>query len=161
MTEPELTLRHLRPADYDAVYAYVSDPRVTRWLTWDAYSEPEKVARYMRQACSCTGSPDEVLGIVVNGELIGTIHLIVRDGTAVQFGFGIVPRCWGQGLGARAVQAALAYVPQSDWSLPVILWADTHRENNAARTILTRAGFAENGHVTEDRIRYTRSISNV
>jgi RimJ/RimL family protein N-acetyltransferase len=158
-----LLIRHLQPDDYDAVWEYISDPLVAKYLTWDYYQDAEAAKTYFNRAVSLTSFPDECLAIVDAKTqcVIGTIHLIFRDTQVTQFGFGVISRLWKLGYGSQAVVAALQYIKMNqNWSKYPIQ-ADVHVDNQVAIAILQKCGFTlhdEGVEKNRDRYLYAQHI---
>jgi RimJ/RimL family protein N-acetyltransferase len=143
MNTQNLLLRHLLVSDKQELWHYVSSPLVTRFLTWKYYTNQISYLDYFTSAQLKMSFPDEVLGIVNSAnKLIGTIHFINRENKAVQFGFGIIPELWNQGIGTKVAELGLNYLDESQqWSvLPI--WADVHQENKAAIKVLKKNNFS-------------------
>lgn len=142
MQQQKIFLRHINDTDEKEIWQYVSSPLVTRYLTWDYYTDIDTFTKYFFVAKHKTSFPDEVLAIVSDtGSVIGTVHFILRKDTAIQFGFGILPELWHRGIGMEVVRVSLAYLKKNkSWAVYPI-WADVHQENSAAVTILKKNKF--------------------
>ena len=138
----EVTLRHLNQGDYKDVREYVCNPEVAKYLTWQVYTQEKDVKDYFHKVLSKTACPDEVLGIEYQGKIIGTVHLILRQGNFIQMGFGITPHLWGQGIGTNTLEAILGRIQNTEWSMiSKEIWADIHRDNIYAAKTLQKCGF--------------------
>jgi RimJ/RimL family protein N-acetyltransferase len=139
--------------DKKSVTTYVSNPRVTRFLTWKAYKNEKLIVKYMEKAISKTSYPDEVLVIEYKGMVIGTIHMIERLGRAVQFGFGIIPSYWGYGFGRIVIKSIIEYIRKTAWNKCKVIWADVHRDNIWVQKQLLSCGFTS-GYTEVEPSRY-------
>ncbi len=109
-----LHLRRLRADDAeDMLENWANDPEVTRFLTWDAYTDVEKVRAYLMVQAE-TYESDRVYnwGIEFQGKLIGTIGIVRADldALACWIGYCIGRRWWGMGLTAEALAAVRDYL---------------------------------------------------
>src|SRR5271170_293068 len=109
-----LTLREFDQSDLDAVYAYSSDPRVTRYLFFGP-RDREGTADYLRGLIE---SQQEVprtrfeLAVVeiVSGQLIGACDLSLIEHNVVDLGYMLAQDHWGKGfateIALRLLEAA-------------------------------------------------------
>lgn len=158
-----IAFRNLLKSDFESLKAFVGDKRVTRYLTWESYTEDKKVINFLDKAGECTEFPNEYLAVIYKQRLIGTVHLISRGNGYIQFGFGITPPYWGKGIGNEIVKKAINYIKTSSWlENAVEIWADTHQENIHAKKILLKNKFSYNGLISQEsnRERYILVCKN-
>lgn len=137
-----VTLRHATRGDATMLFRYVASSEVTRYLTWRPYTDRASVDEYVERICTKTAFPDETLVIDVAGVPAGTVHIIARPERRTQFGFGLLPEYWGQGIGTAVAEATIAYIAASTWrSETDVLLGGVHVENIAAQRILAHCGF--------------------
>ena len=149
-----IVLRNLSESDFKDLKKFVSNSQVTKYLTWKPYFDDKKIREFLEKSIACVDFPNEYLAIIYKGKLIGTIHLIDRYQGCVQFGFGIMPDLWGQGLGNVAVCMTLDYIKKTKWSERVKeIWADTHKDNLIAKKILLKNNFINTGFIDDENIR--------
>ena len=109
-----LILRKMTPDDAEAVFAYASDPQVTRYVTWDTHRTirdskaflKHNIRKYERE-----GEPD--WGIVYKGDhrFVGTCGFAnwEADHARAEVGFVISKEYWGRGLALEALQAMISF----------------------------------------------------
>lgn len=110
-----LLLRHFVPGDLDALFAFYSDPDVTKYIP-DAprtYVETKEELEWFRN-----GHPKfPELGLWATiykgtGQFIGRCGLLpwtIAGQSEVEIAFAFSKAYWGQGLGSEAAQALLQY----------------------------------------------------
>jgi ribosomal-protein-alanine N-acetyltransferase len=113
LTTSRLTLRELAPTDVDAIFTYLSDPEVARFLSTGPHHQIEQT----RQLISFLASlfPNQAglrWAITLNGhhQVIGTcgFHAWYPRYRA-EVGYELARRYWGQGIMQEAVQAILSF----------------------------------------------------
>lgn len=154
-----IELRHILPIDFNDMKSYVTNDQVTRFLTWDTYKNEEHVRGFLDKATGLNKFPNEFLGIIYKNKMIGTVHMIERKNKIVQFGFGILPVCWGRGLGAEIVKNVISYLKSGEWIKFVnLVVADIHKDNVHAIRVLEQCGFTKSIRQKVDsseRLRYS------
>lgn len=138
-----IQLKHIQPADINYITSYVTDPKVTEFLTRDAYSNIEDIEKFVNYSVSCKNYPNEFLGVWYNDVCIGTVHILMENWKYIKIGFGIVPTYRHQGLGTKIVRSILQYIPSSsrkNVSQQVV--AEVHKNNKAAIRILDKNDFS-------------------
>jgi len=159
----KLSIEHLKDKDFNQLWLYVSDPKVTKYLTWKAYTHKEELKKYLSAAKKKKSYPDEVLGIYLNKELIGTIHIILRYNKDIQFGYGLIEKYWSKGYATQAVVLALEHI-KSAWLnnidlSDVEIWADVHKDNLRGKNVALRTGLKLlKKNIEPNRDRYLLSI---
>ena len=106
-----LLLREFVAADFDAVHAYSSDPRVTRYLFFGP-RDAESTANYLEELLESQRERPRTrfeLGVeeIATGELIGACDLSLIEGDVVDLGYMLGAQHWGKGL---ATEIAMALV---------------------------------------------------
>ncbi len=109
-----LILRELKPDDVEAVFAYLSDPEVARFLS----SGPHRTLTQTRQTISFLASlfPNQEglrWAITFKGSevVIGTcgLHAWDRPFHRAEIGYELARPYWGQGIMREAMQAVLSF----------------------------------------------------
>lgn len=111
---PRLILRPLRPEDAEAVFAYASDPEVSRYMTWDQHRSLAESHAFIRTAIDrYSGGRGGDWGIVVRdeGRLIGTAGFFDWDlrHARAEVGYVIARTHWNRGLTTEALKALLGF----------------------------------------------------
>ena len=128
-----LNLREFGKSDFEAVHAYSSDPRVTRYLFFgprDALSTEE----YLEGLLASQGERPRVrfeLAVeeIVSGRVIGACDLSYTEGNAVDLGYMLGAPVWGNGF---ATEIALALVDAAFFDLRADRVISTVDVNNGA-----------------------------
>lgn len=114
MNEPllqteRLRLRALTAADCAAVYRWCASPEVNRFMNYPLYHDPQDVAAWL---ATLAQNPGLVFGIVrkADGQLIGSCGICRQDSGAWDFGYNLLPECWGQGYATEAMRRVIDYV---------------------------------------------------
>lgn len=125
-----LLLRPLTLADADAVWKWVSDERVARYMVYPTYTEKEKLNEWLR--CMEAQTDNYEFGFVrlADGDLIGS-GSIAPDRKEGFWGFGYNLRydCWGQGY---ATEAAKAMIDFAKSTFGATHFRSSHAEPNLA-----------------------------
>ena len=128
-----LTLREFVDTDFDAVYAYSSDPRVTRYLFFGPRSE-EATADYLEELlASQKERPRTRFELAVedqaSGKVIGACDLSLIESNVVDLGYMLGMEDWGKGY---ATEIALALVDAAFFDLRAERVISTVDINNGA-----------------------------
>ena len=135
---PRLILRSARPDDLDAIHAVLSDPRATLWWSEPPHETLDESRRWLD--AMITNGPDHPDFVIeLDGRVIGKAGFW----NLPDVGYILHPDCWGQGLAAEAVGAAIDHVFETrDLDM---LTADVDPENAASIRLLERLGFMPAG----------------
>ncbi|MEA3175487.1 MAG: hypothetical protein QOF42_2898 [Gammaproteobacteria bacterium] len=106
-----LVLREFVKADFDAVFAYSSDPKVTRYLFFGPRDE-ESTAEYLEELlASQVEQPRTRFELAVeeasSGRLIGACDLSLIEANAVDLGYMLGTPDWGKGYATEISLALL------------------------------------------------------
>ena len=109
-----LILRKTTPGDAEAVFAYASDPEVTRYVIWETHRSIEDSRAFLDLATSkyeSGGEPD--WGIVYKGDhrFVGTCGIVSWEPhhARAELGYALSRDYWGRGLMAEAVCAMISF----------------------------------------------------
>lgn len=113
-----LLLRPLRMSDAADFHAYAKNPRVARFVLWDAHQslgQTRSVLRGQIRDSAQEGLMTLAITRRVSGQMVGTIGLVWRDGAnqEAEVGFSLAEDCWGQGLMTEALTAYLRHLFQA------------------------------------------------
>ena len=135
---PRLILRSARPDDLEAMHAVLSDPRATLWWSTPPHETLDESRRWLD--AMITNGPDHPDFVIeLDGRVIGKAGFW----NLPDVGYILHPDCWGQGLAAEAVGAAIDHVFETrDLDM---LTADVDPENAASIRLLERLGFMPAG----------------
>jgi ribosomal-protein-alanine N-acetyltransferase len=109
-----LILRKMILGDTEAVFAYASDPEVTRYVIWDAHRTIEDSEIFLRSVAERYENAEVAdWGIVYkgNGRFIGGCGIVGWDleNARAEIGYVLSRQYWGQGLMPEAVRAMIAF----------------------------------------------------
>jgi RimJ/RimL family protein N-acetyltransferase len=156
-----LTLRRSTLADVDATWRYRSDPEVADWLT----RLPTSREAYDEWYASSETLDTRVI-VERNGELIGELHLEVKDGWAqaevtdraagaeADIGWALAPQHHGQGFGTEAVSALLEICFDQLGVRRVT--AGCFTANEPSWRLMERVGMRRECHTLRDGLHRTR-----
>ncbi len=109
-----LILRKMKPDDAEAVFAYASDPEVTRYVIWETHRSIEDSGAFLDLVLSkyeSGGEPE--WGMVYKGDhrFVGTCGIVSWEpyhGRA-ELGYALSRDYWGRGLMAEAAGAMISF----------------------------------------------------
>ena len=105
--EKKLNLRPLKASDVDAFMTWGGDPKVTASLFWDAYTDRELAAQFLRDVAE---KQPWFMAIIYEDQPVGAITLDRGAGRAViraELGYVVAKKYWGKGIATQAVKLAL------------------------------------------------------
>jgi RimJ/RimL family protein N-acetyltransferase len=148
-----LVLRRLEPSDAERVFAYRTDPEVSRFQSWEPAS-PQEVRAFIERLHTMTPlSPGEwfQLGITLRegGELVGDcgLHARADDRRQVEIGITVAPGFQRQGLALEAVKSLLTFLFTRTETHRVFCSVDPR--NHPSIRLLGRVGMRQEAHLKE------------
>ena len=144
-------LRPFRADDRDDVYALFSDPDVTRYWSFPAWTERAQADEFLRPLLSSTD--DTMLPWVVadraSDRMVGTttIYAMHRAQRRAEIGYTLLREHWGKGLAREAVMRTLVYGFE-DLQLRRFE-ADIDPRNAPSIALVERLGFQREGYMRE------------
>jgi RimJ/RimL family protein N-acetyltransferase len=142
MYTPRLTLRDFRAADFEAVFAYASDPEVTRYMFYGPWDQAATHDYLQRLLHSQTQTPRRAWELAVvrtaDGRLIGACDLTMEQALEADLGYILARRAWGQGY-ATEIATALLSVGFTQLGLQRI-FAICDMHHRASVRVLEKAG---------------------
>jgi [ribosomal protein S5]-alanine N-acetyltransferase len=128
-----LTLREFVKSDFDAVYAYSSDPRVTRYLFFgprDADSTAEYLEELLASQIEQPRTRFELaVEEIASGRVIGACDLSLIEANVVDLGYMLGIEQWGKGF---ATEISLALIDAAFFDLRAERVISTVDVNNGA-----------------------------
>lgn len=145
-----------RPAEEDLApfMAYLNDPLVARYQSWESYTEEQARAVIERQKGVEPGTPGQWFTFAAElketGVMIGHVALSVKadDPRQAEIGFTFARGQQGQGLAREAAEAVLDYAFGVLGLHRVSAVADC--ENARSVALLERLGMRREGHFVEN-----------
>ncbi len=109
-----LILRPLRMRDAQDLYAYASDPAVSRHVLWDTHHSLSDSRQFLRSAIRQyrKGLPGSfAITLKESGRMIGTIGFmwVNVDHKSAEVGYSLHRDYWNQGLMTEALKAVIAF----------------------------------------------------
>jgi RimJ/RimL family protein N-acetyltransferase len=154
METARLVLRRLRDEDLAPFMAYLNDPEVARYQSWESYTEGQARELIERQKSLEPGTPGQWFTFAAElkgtGEMIGHVALSVKadDPRQAEIGFTFARGQQGRGLAREAAGAVL------DYAFGVLglhrVVAVTDCENGRSVALLERLGMRREGHFVEN-----------
>ncbi|MHB8798720.1 MAG: GNAT family N-acetyltransferase [Thermoanaerobaculia bacterium] len=142
---PRLRLRRPRTDDAEAVFAYASDPLVTRLMDWPTHVAIETSRRFLEfcEAGWATGTEFTwVLTLPPSDRAVGAIACRPneRNERGAEFGYVLHRDAHGRGLATEASRAVVGWLT----SVPDVerIEATCDVENEASARVLRKAGLA-------------------
>lgn len=106
-----LLLRPLTVSDADAVYEWVGDERVTRYMNYLTYTSIVQVREWLTSAAEDSSTYHFGFERISDGMLIGSGDIGPDNNTEYwRFGYNIRYDCWGNGYATEAAKAMMDYV---------------------------------------------------
>jgi ribosomal-protein-alanine N-acetyltransferase len=139
-----LTLRRPRPSDADAVFAYASDPEVTRHMDWPTHTDIAQSRAFLDYCdAAWTDDSEAVWAITLDDDRLAGVIAVRPSGHKADFGYALAQAYWGRGISTEAARAVVDEV----FRLPRIkrIWATCSIENVGSRRVLEKAGLEREG----------------
>lgn len=149
-----LMLRRLRDEDLAPFMAYLNDPEVARYQSWESYTEGQAREVIGRQKNLEPGTPGQWFTFAAElkeaGELAGHVALSVKadEPRQAEIGFTFARGQQGRGLAREAAGAVLDYAFGVLGLHRVVAVADC--ENARSVALLERLGMRREGHFVEN-----------
>jgi [ribosomal protein S5]-alanine N-acetyltransferase len=142
---PRVRLRAPRIDDADAIFAgTTSDPEVTRYLTWTPHPDVDETRRVIEEVYLAGAEPVWLVEWRDTGEFVGTCGRR-RKKHAVDFGFCLGRRWWGQGIMTEVLKLLIEDAEQD----PDVyrIWAVCAVDNAASARVLENVGMTLEGRL--------------
>jgi len=148
-----LILRRFDDADLEPFLAYLNDPLVARYQTWESYTEQQARNVIEQQKSLLPGLPGHWFTFAVElketGTLIGHVALkMLEDAQQAEIGFTFAREYHGKGLAFEAAACVLDYVFTKLGLHRVTAITDCENERSAA--LLGRLGMRREGHFIQN-----------
>jgi len=143
-----LVLREFVAGDYDAVYAYASDPRVTRYMLYGP-RDPMDTHEYLNRVIRYQGDrPRTIWEIAVtqqaDGALVGAGDITILKAGEGDLGYMLRHDAWGKGY-ASEIASTLIDAGFRDLGLDRII-STVSTENTRSMRVLEKAGMRWEAH---------------
>lgn len=148
--------------DVEALWPYVSDPELPRWMTWEAHRDRAETEGFVRasQGAREAGSgfvwtlrrPEGLVGIIGLHDVVRTVRAWRQDRAELGYWVGAAHR--GQGLVTEAAREVLRFAFHELGLHKLTVGCAS--ENQASRAVIERLGFRFVGEQREHFFRYDR-----
>lgn len=132
-------------ADASAVFAYASDPDVTRFLAFRTLTHVDEAKSFIARCAASAKADTAYTWLIVHPDEagpIGAIELRVKGGTG-DIGYVIRKPWWGQGIVPEAVRALIAFARDRLRLQRITGLCDCENERSAR--VFLKSGFQETG----------------
>jgi RimJ/RimL family protein N-acetyltransferase len=146
----DVTLRCVTEQDWPSLWKLLTNPEVSRYLTWSAYTSENEGRLFLKKAIESNKMPDQFLAIVYRNFLIGTLHAIEK-GKEVQIGFSVLPLYKTLELDRKALHILLQELGKER------CYFDLHHENSHSISVVERLGFKKKEEISDSRCRWRKS----
>ncbi len=149
-----LILRPFTIDDVDAVWAYASDPEVTRYMDWSTHTSQAVTADWIQHTLNQSSPLSEhTWGIATKEDptqIIGSIGCSAIE-FKVSFGYVLNRTSWGHGYATEAATELIAQL----FAIPGVkrVWAVCDCANTASANVLAKAGCIREGMLRQWSIR--------
>jgi RimJ/RimL family protein N-acetyltransferase len=145
-------LRRFTEADLLPFLAYLNDPLVARYQTWESYTEQQAKEVIEEQKNLDLGVPAKPFIFAVEskegGLLIGHVALTMKEKQQAEIGFTFSRASQGKGLALESTTRVLDYL-FTELKLHRVI-AITDCENEKSSALLNRLGMRQEGHFIEN-----------
>jgi RimJ/RimL family protein N-acetyltransferase len=150
---PRLVLRRFADADLATFLAYANDPLVSRYQSWESYTEAEARDLIGRQKTAEPGRPgwfSFAVELKETGVMVGHVSLSAKaeDVRQGEMGFAFAREYQGRGLAREAAERVLAYAFEALGMHRVVGVTDC--ENVRSVALLERLGMRREAHFVEN-----------
>ena len=147
-----LYLRKFKLNDYEDVFEYASNPNVTRYLTWNAYTNKEDSLNYLKNVASIYNEKTFRWAIVLksNNKVIGSIDAAKIDevNETVEIGYVENEKYHNNGYMSEAFKGVIDYLFNKVGVKKVL--ARYQIENLASRKVMDKCGLKPENKVAEE-----------
>ncbi|HWT00258.1 MAG TPA: GNAT family protein [Pyrinomonadaceae bacterium] len=149
---PRLILRRFADADLGPFLAYLNDPLVARYQSWESYTAEQARDVIEQQKNRSPGEPMQwftfALELKETGALVGHVALRMSDERQAEIGFTVARAFHGKGLAREAAARVLDYA-FAELKLHRVT-AITDCENEKSAALLERLGMRREGHFIQN-----------
>lgn len=142
-----LHLRAPEPADAAAVFAYASDPRVTRYMVWPTARDIDDSYDFIDDVAAGWAAGDDYCYLLTNradGAVLGAAGCQF-DAHGAEIGYILALAAWGCGYATEATGALI----EAAWAIDDLyrVWATCDVDNRASARVLEKLGMRCEGRL--------------
>jgi ribosomal-protein-alanine N-acetyltransferase len=148
-----LVLRAVTPADAEAMFRIMRDPRVTRYFGSPPMMSPDEAVQRVDHIVQAFREQTGVRWAITqrgNSQLLGTCGYwrLVKPHFWAEIGYELAPEYWGRGIMTEAIGAVL----QFGFTTMALhrVEAQIHPANIGSRRVLEKLGFVQEGYFREN-----------
>lgn len=153
---PRVKLRPQLASDADDFFPYVSDPELSRYVTWAAHTSIDETREWIAKAGEMLAKGTDIVWTIEHeGKAVGCVglHGITWGVRAVRFdraemGYWIAKPFWGKGLMTEAATAATRWAFESLGLHKVTI--SCYEPNVGSRRVIEKVGYRYVGKNEED-----------
>jgi ribosomal-protein-alanine N-acetyltransferase len=163
LSTPRLILRAVDESDLGAIFAYASNPNVTRYTLFETHQSLDDTRAFLRDHVwpSYARQIPSPMGICLRdnpGWLIGTLGCSWNTlaNKTMELGYALAEESWGRGI---AAEAARSLVDHLFATFPELVRVQAHcmAENAASARVMEKIGMSFEGRLRQATFRRGRS----
>ena len=141
----DVMLRTIKKSDFKDMYAYGSDPEVTKWLNWGPMISVQEAKKSIKEVFFPRIRRGLPIGYAIvdkaNQKMIGTIdfHAKLDNRNAAEIGYCLNKEYWGKGIMTKALHAMID-IGFNYLLYDVIIIKHLHN-NIASKRVIEKCGF--------------------
>lgn len=145
-------MRRFKTTDLVPFLAYLNDPHVARYQSWESYTEQQAREVIAQQQDLAPGRPGQwftfALELKETGTLIGHVALSTREDAQAEIGFTLARSAHGKSLAFEAAACVIEYAFTKLKLHRLTAIADCENERSVA--LLERLGMRREGHFRQN-----------
>lgn len=151
---PRVRLRRITQDDIPAIFAYASDPLVSRYMTWSTHSDPAETRAFVDsviEGYAIGRVQDWGLELKASGRLVGMAGFVGWEPDSDKIGVGYVLNrdYWGMGLMTEVMRRIVGFAFEACAFRK--LFATCDARNRASARVLEKIGMIREGLLRQDR----------
>jgi len=136
------------PADAPAVFAYASNPDVSKHATWRMHQSIEDAERFIRMVQAYESEFCWAIRRMQDGAAVGAVEFGLTDPATGSIHYVLAQELWNQGLMTESIRAVLRWAFEAFPELQLVRTAATSANIGSCR-VLEKCGFEFSQHVLE------------
>ena len=133
-----LVLRAMNEEDTEALLAILRDEQVGRTFMLPDMSDPQTAQKLARRYCLLSQEPELfVMGIALNGRVIGLVNEVDKTADTIEIGYVIHPDFWNRGYATEMLQAVIPALFARGWH---VVRTGYFEENPASGRVMEKSG---------------------
>jgi RimJ/RimL family protein N-acetyltransferase len=138
-----LLLRRPAASDIPDIFAYASDPQVTRYLAWPTYTNADAIYDFLDMAAASWSAGEHYAYLIEkDGRVIGSCGFSTHGGFKADLGYVLHREAWGQGIAVEACTALMDWLRFAGYAR---IAAFCHADNRASERVMQKLGLEREG----------------